>query len=375
MAGIKAAWARFQETTLWRGWTRYGDARGNLLAGGVTYFAFLSIFPALALAFTIFGIVLRDQPQVLDDVKGYLDDALPGFIQDDSGSGLIPLTIPSAATLSVTGAIAVGGLLWSGLGWLSALRDGIRAVFGVEGSPGNVVTAKLRDLGVMVVFGLGILASAVVTVVANAVARVVADALGIGGQEWLLTAIGIVVGAILDGALVALLLRVLSGVELPWAGLRTGAIVGGLGLTAIKVLGTRLIAGTMDNPVYGSIALVVGLLVWLNFIARIILLSAALSATDLEDRRALDPDALSSGAEHKLREGPAPAPAPIAVGPADPHAPTRATAAARAAQGLPTFGARQSDRATLAAGAVLGAVSSAAIGSALRGVIRLARGR
>ena len=177
--------------------------------------------------------MLRDQPQLLGQVRDYLDDALPGFIQDDSGKGLIPLTVPSSKTLSITGAVAVAGLLWSGLGWLSAMRDGIRAIFDVEGSPGNAALAKLRDLGVMTVFALGILASAVVTVVANAVARVVADAIGIGGQDWLLTALGIVVAAALDGALVALLLRVLSGVDLPWHGLRTGAIVGGLGLTAI----------------------------------------------------------------------------------------------------------------------------------------------
>ncbi len=375
MAGIRQAADRFRESMVWRGWTRYGDARGNLLAGGVTYFSFLSIFPALALAFTIFGIVLRDQPQVLGDVKRYLDDALPGFIQDDQGKGLIPLTVPSAETLSITGAVAVAGLLWSGLGWLSAMRDGIRTVFGAEGSPGNAVLAKLRDLGVMAVFGVGILASAVVTVVANAVARAVADVIGIGGQDWLLTLIGILVGALLDGALVALLLRILSGVDLPWHGLRTGAIVGGLGLTAIKVLGTRLIAGTMTNPVYGSIALVVGLLVWLNFIARIILLSAALAATDLDDRRALDPEALSRGAGHKLREGPALPPGGLDADPSDPHAAARATAAARAAQGLPTLGMRQGDRVTLAAGAVLGAVGSATVGSALRGLFRLVRGR
>ncbi len=375
MAGPQDTVARLKDSTAWRGWTRYGDARGNLLAGGVTYFSFLSIFPALALAFTIFGIVLQDQPQVLGDIKRYLDDALPGFIQDDSGKGLIPLTVPSAQTLSITGAIAVGGLLWSGLGWLSAMRDGIRAIFHAEGSPGNAVTAKLRDLGVMVVFGVGILASAVVTVVANAVARLVADAIGIGGQGWLLTAIGVVVGAVLDGALVALLLRILSGVDLPWRGLRIGALVGGIGLTLIKVLGTRLIAGTMGNPVYGSIALVVGLLVWLNFIARIILLSAALSAADLEDQRALDPDLLSTGAEHKLREGPAPSPGVTGPRPGDPHAAMLATAGARAAQGLPTLGVRQSDRTTLAAGAVLGAVGSAAVGSAVRGAWRLARGR
>ena len=38
---------------------RYADARGGILAAGVGYFAFFSIFPAIALAFTVFGFVLR----------------------------------------------------------------------------------------------------------------------------------------------------------------------------------------------------------------------------------------------------------------------------------------------------------------------------
>ena len=55
--------------TSWRAWKRYGDSRGNLLAGGVGYFAFFSIFPAVALAFTVFGFVLRNQPQLLQAIE------------------------------------------------------------------------------------------------------------------------------------------------------------------------------------------------------------------------------------------------------------------------------------------------------------------
>ena len=69
MDRVKALWARIQRTPGWRAWQRYGDARGNLLAGGVTYFAFFSIFPAVALAFTIFGLVLQDQPGLLEEIK------------------------------------------------------------------------------------------------------------------------------------------------------------------------------------------------------------------------------------------------------------------------------------------------------------------
>ncbi|MCB1239856.1 MAG: YihY/virulence factor BrkB family protein, partial [Tetrasphaera sp.] len=155
MDAVKKAWSRFQRTEVMRAWRRYSASRGNLLAGGVTYFAFFSIFPAVALAFTIFGALLKGHPEWLDQIRDYLNETLPGFIKEGD-EGLIPLEAPTGNTLSVTGAIGVAGLLWAGLGWLGALRDGIRTIFGAEGEPGNFFTNKLRDLGVLVLLGLAI---------------------------------------------------------------------------------------------------------------------------------------------------------------------------------------------------------------------------
>ena len=80
MDKLKDLWARLQDTRLWKAWKRYGDSRGNLLAGGVAYFAFFSIFPVVALAFTVFGVLLQDNQQWLDQIKDYLNDTLPGFV-------------------------------------------------------------------------------------------------------------------------------------------------------------------------------------------------------------------------------------------------------------------------------------------------------
>lgn len=367
MRAVKRLWSRVEATPAWRGWQRYNDARGNLLAGGVTYFAFLSIFPALALAFTIFGVLLKDHPDWLGDIRDYLDTTLPGFIKDANGEGLIPLSIPGATTLSITGALAVLGLLFAGLGWLSATRDGIRTIFGAKGGPGNILTDKLRDLVVMLLFGVGIVVSAFVTVVAGAVAGATADAVGLGGQGWLLTLAGLVVGVVLDGMLVALMLRALSGVDVPWRGLRTGAIVGGVGLTLLKVVGSRLLAHTMGNKLYGSIALVVGLLVWLNLISRVVLLSAALAANNLDARLADLP--VSDAVKAKATEGPDELAESMPAG-----SPT-ALAAARTSQGLPTFSTRAADRTALVAGAALGATTLAVVGASVRGALRLVRPR
>ena len=361
MDRVKELWRRFQRTRLWHAWKRYGDARGNLLAGGVTYFAFFSVFPAVALAFTIFGVLLQGNPQWLEQIKDYLNDTLPGFIQDGDNGGLIPLETPSGNTLTVTGLIGLAGLLWAGLGWLGALRDGIRAIFGAEGAPGNFLMAKLRDLGVLVILGVAIVVSAAVTGVAGAATSWIAGHIGLGGQAWLLSLIAFAVGAVLDGVVVLVMLRLLSGVDVPWHGLVGGAVVGGVGLTLLKVLGTTLIAGTTSNPLFTSIALVVGLLAWLNFMSRVVLLAAAWSANSLEPDAVAD---LTEGQRAKLLEGP--------MRPELANVPPESSPVTRHADRVVAPTAKRSDdRLNLALGAALGASVAAGLGLArmvLRGI-------
>ncbi|MGA8979799.1 MAG: YihY/virulence factor BrkB family protein [Pedococcus sp.] len=358
MQTLKQWWARLQATNAWEAWKRYGDAKGNVLAGGVGYFAFFSIFPAVALAFTIGGIILRGRPELLDEVRQYVDQTLPGFVKDEqTGKGIIPIAIPQKNALTVTGIVGVAGLVFAGLGWLSALRDGMRAIFGVGGQPGNFIMLKLRDLGIMVTLGLGVLVSAVVTVVAGGVAQTVGEAIGLGSQTWIVGVVGFLIGVVLDTGLVALMLRFLSGVDLPWTALRNGAVFGGVALTVLKVAGSRLVAGTTDNPVYASIAVVVGLLLWLNLISRVMLISAAWAANDVDT----SVDGLTAAQRHKLLEGPAPEPTD--------------SIRERTDAGLPTFGQRAADRTSVAAGAVLGAVGAVAVGSLGRGLRSLVRRR
>jgi membrane protein len=340
--------ARFDASVVGMAWKRYSDNRGNLLAAGVTYYAFLSIFPLMALAFTVFGVLLRGHPAWLDTIRKTINDALPGFIQDENGkNGVIPIGLPAGQTLATVGLIGLVVLLWAGLGWLSALRNGVRAAFGVQGSPGNYVTAKLRDLGVLVVIGVAILVSAAVATVANTAASWLAGVVELDNHDWLVTIVGVLVQTVINALIVALVLRVLSGVKLPWQGIRNGAIAGGLGLTVLQVFGARLVAGTSGNPIFGSLAIVAGLLVFLNFVSRVILVSAAWAANDLSPRM---PAAV-----------PEPAPAVVAPRPL-------VGFQERTDAGLPTFGQRAADRTTVAAGAVLGAFGVIAVGTAARGI-------
>jgi membrane protein len=349
---LKPLLARVQASKPWRAWKRYSDARGNILAAGIGYFAFFSIFPAVALAFTVFGFVLHGHPDLLKSVAENLSANLPGFIKDVSHpDGLIPIQAPRPAALTITGVIAFVTLVLAGMGWLGAVRDGIRAVFGAHGSLGNLVTTKLRDLGVLFTLGLGILLSAVLTTGVGVAASWIAERIGMSGDGWILVVAGFPVSVVVDTGLMMLLIRVLSGVPVPWRVLYQGALVGGVGFSLLKVFADALLARLTSNPLFASIAIVFGLLIWLNLIARLTLVSAAWVANDVDQSHGVDDLAYS--------------PDLVVAGPG-----------AKAARGeaLPTFGARSGDRTTLAAGAVLGATGAVLVTTVMLAAGRLTRG-
>ena len=55
----------------------YGDVNGSALAAAVTYFAFLSFFPILALAFAIFGQVTKVYKNAQDTLLDAANSVLP----------------------------------------------------------------------------------------------------------------------------------------------------------------------------------------------------------------------------------------------------------------------------------------------------------
>lgn len=360
LSAVKLAFARARRSRPWRAWERYSLVRGSILAAGVGYFAFFSLFPAVALAFAVFGFVLRGHPDLLRSVSDQLDAYLPGLIRDaQHPGGLVQFQAPQAIQLTITGVIAFVTLVLAGLGWLGAVREGIRAVFGASRSVGNVITSRLRDLGVLFTLGLGIALMAVLTSTVGAAAGWIARSSGLPSDGWVIGLADFALSVLADTGLMIILLRVVSGVTVPWRDLSQGALVGGVGFTALKLSAAALLPRLTSNPLFASFAVVVGLLVWINLIAQLTLISAAWAANDIDDIHG----AVVGAAAKANSQSP------------DAHD-ARATTHA-GDRSSPTFGARSTDRATLGAGVVLGAAAMAVSGVLVRGtqtMIRLVRG-
>jgi len=348
--------ARVTVSRPWRAWQRFGRARGTVLAGGITYASFFSLFPALAVGFSVFGLVLGGDPDLQERVVDAVNDAFgtPIIKLTDSDQGVVTLSsLTDGSVLSITGVIAFAGLLFTGLGWLGAMREGVRAMFGQGPAEGNVVGTKARDLVVLVCVGLVILASAGTGLVVNSAAGGLLRAVGLEGSglsEVVLGVLSAVVLLFVDAAVLVLLFRVLAGVHLPPEDLRDSALAGAAALGVLKVFAGVLLGRLTDNRFLATFAVALGLLIWLNLISRVTLLSAAWAAQTALDRGHLV-DATPGEPSRRV----------VALA----RATTRAAVPAEP-QPLftPVVSPRAADRVSVAAGAILGVAAVTALRAA-----------
>ena len=276
----KAAFSRARERFglldhLVRAYGRYQDSFGDRLAASVTFYWFLSLFPILLLAISLLGFAYGDQAQqrVSDGLSGYLPAQLVATIGD---------TLSNAKGRA--GVIGLVGLLLSGLGWINALREALRAVWRRTGDLGNIIVRKVADVVVLVGLFATIGASVVVAGATTAASDSVLSFLGV--ESSLLARLGTqVLAYLLSGAAdTALFLYLFT--RLPRGGVHLrevwrGAVFGAIGFQVLKFAGAFYVARTTSRgeATYGTFAVVVGLLLFLNLVSRLILLAAAFAVT------------------------------------------------------------------------------------------------
>ncbi|WP_349899537.1 YihY/virulence factor BrkB family protein [Parafrigoribacterium soli] len=304
-ARITALIAWVQSLKPVRVFTLYTGKRGPLLAAGLSYQSIFAVFAGLWVGFAVVGLVLRSQPDLQNAVFDMIGTYVPGLFDSGGSKGAInPHDLLEARTLSWTGAIALVGLLFTALGWLASCRDAVRVMFELPGEKLNFLLLKLKDLGLAIAFGVALIVSATLSIFSTQALGAAFDLLGIDQHSVAAEIVGRVVGLllmlILDTAVLAALFRLLSGLAIPLKQLLVGSLIGAVGLGVLKVLGSSLLGGASKNPLLASFAVIIGLLIWFNFICQVILLSGAWIAESVADRDiVLDPVAEAARLERE----------------------------------------------------------------------------
>lgn len=254
---------------------RYQSQRGDRLAGAVTYFAFLSFFPLLALAFALFGYVLTLRPDALTTLVKAIDQQLPGLADQ--------LRVQDLATArGSAGVIGLLGLLYAGLGVVDALRDAVHEICVSCEPPMNWFVGKLRDLVALLLMGLTLVVSVLVGGFAVQATGTIVGWLGLADSvvaAALVRTAGVLISVAADMLVFLVILGWMGKVGEPLFTTLKGALLGAVGFGALKQAATLLLSHTLSNPIYGTFAVIVGLLVWLNLSSRWVLYVAAWTST------------------------------------------------------------------------------------------------
>lgn len=291
----------------------YGSVNGNLQAGAVTYFAFLSFFPILALGFFVVGQVAKVYGGADDALTEALESLLPGIIGNGEGEISVDTFQQGAG---IAGVIGLAGVLYAGLGWLSAMREALMVVFEMpKRAKPNFVLGKLRDLVSLAIIGAILVLSVAVTGLISALATMLLDLVGLDRTlEPLLLGLS---GALGFGANVLLfftLFNLLAAPQTPNRSLWSGALLGAVGFELLKRLSFLLLGGTQDRPAFQVFGIALILVVWINYFSRVVMFSASWAHTSpaaraRRERQALHGDRseerMQALAEVPLRETPA----------------------------------------------------------------------
>lgn len=271
----------------------YGEVRASQQAGAITYFAFLSFFPILALAFFVVGLVSQVYPGADRAMEEAIKAVFPGII----GNGENQLALSDFRTFSgLAGVVGFLGVLYSGLGWVSALRLGLGAVFEKpEDDRLGFAAGKLRDLLTLATVGTVLFLAVVVSSFVSRFSEVILEFLTLAAElSWLLKLITVLVGFGANVLLFFAIFRLLGGGRTPTRALVKGAVLGAVLFEVLKRLASLLIAQTEGQPAFQAFGIALVMLVWMYYFSRVILYAASWAHTAPEAREERDHERLDA---------------------------------------------------------------------------------
>ena len=245
---------------------RFSELNGNYLAAAITLQTFLALFPLLLLAMSIVGFFAANNNPDLA-VELIKDFGLTGEAAQTFSDALTKAVETRGTTLS----IGTVGLLWSSLALVGVLQYAYNQVWQVE-------ARGMKDKLV----GLAWLLGAAVLFVASAAVTALLGLLP--GFFW---PVSILLTLVVNVALWMWTAKLLPNRDVGWRPLLAGALLGGIGLEALKLIGGFYVprAVASSSAVYGSIGVVFAVLAWLFFFGRLVVYSACLNVV-LWERKA-----------------------------------------------------------------------------------------
>jgi YihY family inner membrane protein len=227
----------------------------------LAYWGFVSVFPLLLVLVTVLGFVLQGDPSEKEKIlKGTL--------------GQVPLVSDQITHSGLKGSVAgltigVFGALFAGLGITGATQNAFNRIWAVpfKERP-NFVFVRLRGLATLVLLG-------VMSIISTVSAGFVGSASHGAGA----VVAGVLVAFVFNLALFMTAFKILTAIDLSWRDLLPGVIVAATSWQALQHLGGFYVDHELKRtgPLYGTFALVLGLLAWLYLGAQLTMFAAEIN--------------------------------------------------------------------------------------------------
>jgi len=241
-------------------WKKFGDDQAGNLAALVAYYAFFAIFPLMLVLVTVLDIALKNHPALQHRL---LNSALSQY-------PLIGQQLGHIGPLHQSGlALAVGlvGTFIGARGVATAMQNALNTVWEIPFArrPG-FPWSWLRSFGLILVIGLGLIGTTVLSTLASGGADRVIP--GFGGKI-----VALLVSLVLNVGVFWLAFRLGTAREIGWRQLRLGAVIAAVIWQILQYVGGYFISHQLAHasPVYGTFAVVIGLLAWLYLQAELTL--------------------------------------------------------------------------------------------------------
>ena len=253
---------------------RYSSRHGSLLSNGLAFGLLFAFFAGVWVVVSVLGLLVTGSEGIRATLVSSLEKVVPGI-----GQGVLTSSLLSGAsvTFTWTGIVTLVMFWWTIVGWMDSFRGAVRTMFDMTDDT-DLVKDKLRDnLAVFLVAVLLILSMTAAAVSAGAVRGILgflglpmrSDAVSIA-----VDLVGGLVGLAVNVGLFMVLFRVVAKVRMD-RHLIWGCVAGGVGMSVMQLLGTRLLAGASRNPLLAPFAALIGVLIWFNLVSQLMLVAAA----------------------------------------------------------------------------------------------------
>ena len=242
------------------------------LSAGIAYYSLLSLFPLLLGLIAILGTILPSET-VQKEIFEFLEANLPIAVD------IVERNITSVIQFrSRLGIISIGGLLWTGSLLFGAISRAINRAWNVRHDRPFFIR-KLRDIGMTIGLCILFLISQGVTAVFSILRSFNLPTLDFSHIDPDINILNRFISFFIIFIILLLLYKYIPNTRTRWRYIWTGALISSILFEASRNLFVLYLNYfTNYQMIYGSLASIIALLIWVFFSAHILVFGAAFSA-------------------------------------------------------------------------------------------------